>query len=218
MPIQKKNKTEQRLYKNRDDRGVKIQRYEQYKEGRDYKPMAGEEMTVLYNMAKHNMERSKEQRIRAGGGGIRYETVEDLERGIMEYWDYLIKANENKINLIPDVEGLCAFLGLTRNTLLNWENNDTRGMRSTIEQVKNDIAACKKQIGLQGKIPPIIMAMDFNNNHGYTQRQEVVVTPNNPLGDAKSNEELLAKYEQYAELGDPNIPVALPANVKTKEE
>lgn len=174
-------------------------------------------MTVMYNMAKNNMMRSKEARVRAGWGGIRYETAEDLEKGIMEYWDYLIQANENKINLIPDVEGLCAFLGITRTTMNQWENNDVRGMRATIEQAKNDIAACKKQIGLQGKIPPIIMAMDFNNNHGYTQRQEVVVTPNNPLGDAKSNEELLAKYDQYAELGDPNIPVALPANVKVKE-
>lgn len=202
----------------RDERGVRIQKFRNCdKEGRDYRPMAGEEMTVLYNMAKHNMERSKEWRTRAGLKGIRYETADDLEKAIMGYWDYLIQANENQINLIPDVEGLCAFLGITRKTLMNWENNDVRGFASIIEQAKNDIAACKKQIGLQGKIPPIVMAMDFNNNHGYTQRQEVVVTPNNPLGDATSNEELLAKYEQYAELGDPNVPVALPA-VKAKEE
>ena len=83
-----------------------------------------------------------------------------------------------------------------------WERNNTRGFTATIEQAKNDIAACKKQIGLQGKIPPLVLAMDFNNNHGYTQRQEVVVTPNNPLGDAVSNEELLAKYNAYAELDD----------------
>ena len=202
----------------RDERGVKIQKYNNYERGKDYAPATGDEMAEMYRMAKDNMVRSKEWRVRKGRGGIRYETVEDLENGIMAYWDYLMKANEQNIALLPDVEGMCAFLGITRNTFLEWERNDVRGFGATIEQAKNDIAACKKQIGLHGKIPPIIMAMDFNNNHGYTQRQEVVVTPNNPLGDAVSNEELLARYDAYAELAEPtDIPVALPPKVKVEE-
>ena len=203
----------------RDERGVKIQGYRQYKEGKDYLPATGDEMDAMYQMAKNNMQRQKERRVRAGRTGIRYETVEDLENGIIEYWNYLMEANAKKIALLPDLEGMCAFLGITRNTLLEWERNDVRGFASTIEQAKNDIAACKKQIGLHGKIPPIIMAMDFNNNHGYTQRQEVIVTPNNPLGDAVSNEELLARYDAYAELAEPtDIPVALPEGVKVDKE
>lgn len=199
----------------RDERGVKIQKYDQYKEGKDYLKSTGDEMEAMYQMAKNNMKRQKEWRVRAGRTGIRYETVEDLEKGIMDYWDYLIEANAKEIALLPDVEGMCAFLGITRRTMLEWERNDVRGFASTIEQAKNDIAACKKQIGLHGKIPPIIMAMDFNNNHGYTQRQEVVVTPNNPLGDAVSNEELLARYDAYAELADTSgIPVALPDKIE----
>lgn len=186
----------------RDEKGARIIKYKNFERGKDYAPTTGNELAEMYTMAKDNMERKKEWRIRAGGGGIRYETVEDLENGIIAYWDYLLKANTKEIALIPDLEGLCAFLGISRKTLNNWENNDVRGFAATIEQAKNDIAACKKQIGLQGKIPPLVMAMDFNNNHGYVQKQEVVVTPNNPLGDAASNEELLAKYQQYAELDE----------------
>lgn len=191
----------------RDEMGVKKLQFAYYKEGKDYQLPDGDEMQAMYQMAKSNMERAQQNRFKHRV--VRYETVEQLEEGIMQYWDYLMKANENKINLIPDVEGLCAFLGITRKTMWEWERNNTRGFTATIEQAKNDIAACKKQIGLQGKIPPLVLAMDFNNNHGYTQRQEVVVTPNNPLGDTVSNEELLAKYNAYAELDDGGT-VALP--------
>lgn len=201
----------------RDARGVKVQTYKNFKEGKDYLPAVGDEMDAMYQMAKENMKRNIQAR--KTHGGVRYETAEDLERGIIAYWDYLMEANAKEIALLPDVEGLCAFLGITRKTMWEWERNDVRGFAATIEQAKNDIAACKKQIGLHGKIPPIVMAMDFNNNHGYTQRQEVVVTPNNPLGDATSNEELLARYDAYAELAEPtDIPVALPDNVKVSED
>ena len=186
----------------RDEKGVRIIKYSHFERGKDYAPTTGNELAELYKMAKENTERMQERRIRAGGGGIRYETVEDLENGIIAYWDYLSKANLKELALIPDLEGLCAFLGISRKCLNNWERDDVRGFAATIEQAKNDIAACKKQIGLQGKIPPLVMAMDFNNNHGYVQKQEVVVTPNNPLGDAATNEELVAKYKQYAELDE----------------
>ena len=185
----------------RDARGVRIMTYadkKNFKRGVDYTPTTGSELSELYKMARENTENM--QKARRTKGGMRYDTVEDLENGIIAYWDYLSKANQNEIALIPDVEGLCAFLGIDRRTLLIWEREDVRGFAATIAQAKNDIAACKKQIGMKGHIPPIIMAMDFNNNHGYVQKQEVVITPNNPLGDATSDEELIAKYQQYATL------------------
>lgn len=193
----------------RDEKGVRILNFADKKNlrrGVDYQPTTGSELTELYKMARENTENM--QKARRTKGGVRYDTVDDLENGIIAYWEYLSKANQNEIALIPDVEGLCAFLGISRRTLFEWERDDVRGFAATISQVKNDIAACKKQIGMQGHIPPIIMAMDFNNNHGYVQKQEVVLTPNNPLGDAASNEELIAKYQQYADLDDGALPEA----------
>lgn len=207
MPVNRKKQIEKG---QRNELGIRIQEYSDFERGRDYKPATGDELTELYRMARENMERSKTWRHGARKGIVRFQTVEELEENIIGYWNYLAAANEQKLMLIPDIEGMCAFLGITRKTLNEWEREDTNGFASTIAQAKNDIAACKKQIGLQGKIPPLVMAMDFNNNHGYTQRQEVVVTPNNPLGDAASNEELLARYEQYAQLDAPEESPALP--------
>ena len=176
----------------RDERGVKIAKYP--KNGKGIPPMEGNELLATYALAKRNMKRRKD-----GTSAPKYETVEELQEAIIGYWDYLEEANRNGNPLIPDVEGLATFLDVTRLTLMAWERSDRPGFAETVAQAKNDIAACKKQIGQQGKIPPIVMAMDFNNNHGYTQKQEVVVTPNNPLGETTATPELMGRYMDLIE-------------------
>lgn len=192
----------------RDERGARRVKYANYKEGKDYASPDPDVMNAILNLSKQSLERNR--RCRTGPdtkGGRDYKNVDELEEGIESYWNYLLEQNANGVMLIPDVEGLCAFLGITRKTLYVWEANDYLGFADTIGRAKNAIAAAKKQIGLRGYIPPLVLAMDFNNNHGYTQRQEVVVTPNNPLGDARSNAELLAEYDAVAQLSDGALPV-----------
>lgn len=184
----------------RDERGIKINKYPV--NGKEVPPMDGNELTATYALAKRNMERR-----RRGMVHKRYDTVEELQDAIIEYWEYLDKANKNGTPLIPDVEGLATFLDVTRGKLIQWERGKDPAFAETVAQAKNDIAACKKQIGQQGKIPPIVMAMDFNNNHGYTQKQEVVVTPNNPLGETTATPELM---ERYIDLIEDNPVQALP--------
>lgn len=188
----------------RDDLGVKKVHYDpgRYKKGRDYQEIDTKALDAMYKLAQYNMAKQKARKVGQTGRSPKFETVEQLQDAIMEYWEYLIKANATGIQLIPDVEGMCSFIGISRRTFMSWEVEDYRGFAETVTQAKNDIAACKKQIGMRGGIPPIVLAMDFNNNHGYTQKQEVVVTPNNPLGDAASQQELLAKYATYAQLED----------------
>jgi hypothetical protein len=62
--------------------------------------------------------------------------------------------------------------------------------------VKNQLAYCKKQLALKGKIPPIVFATDFNNNHGYTQKQEIAVSMPDPMGQATDPTTLSGKYGQ----------------------
>jgi transcriptional regulator with XRE-family HTH domain len=191
----------------RDETGARLPKYANYKEGKDYAAPDQNIMNAILAQSKKSVERNRRRRTGPyTRGGKDYDTVEDLENEIIAYWDYLMEQNENGITLIPDVEGLAAFLGVTRNTLNNWENKNRNGFAETVAQAKNAIAAAKKQIGLRGYIPPLVLAMDFNNNHGYTQKQEVVITPNNPLGDAKSNEELMSEYQQLAQLSDGDLP------------
>lgn len=184
----------------RDERGVKINKYPT--NGKDIPPMEGNELLATYALAKRNMQRRKDGTMKP-----KYETVEELQEAIIAYWDYLEEANRAGNPLIPDVEGLATFLDVTRKNLMIWERSDRPGFAETIEQAKNDIAACKKQIGQQGRIPPIVMAMDFNNNHGYTQKQEVVVTPRDPLGESTATPELM---DRYMDLIEDNPTQALP--------
>lgn len=153
----------------------------------------GEEMRAIYALAIQNMRRRK------GGGTPKYESVEELEEAIIAYWEYLDVQMRDGVEVMPDVEGLCTFLGVDRVTLNGWEKNDYRGFRSVIGQAKNDIAAGKKQLALRGRVAPLFAVADFNNNHGYTQKQEVVVAPVNPLGEQQATPQIMERYRDLIE-------------------
>ena len=78
------------------------------------------------------------------------------------------------MRLVPDIEGFCAFAGISRETLNNWETARPGAYSDTIKIFKNTIAAYKKQLAFNGEIPPIVFATDFNNNHGYTQAAQKI--------------------------------------------
>ena len=180
----------QKETKYRDERGVRKLAYRRFHEGEDYLAVTGNELSEMYKLARENMEGLRDR----GGRPPAFETVRDLQNGIINYWNYLDNANKGELKLIPDVEGLCTFIGITRTTLMEWENTNYNGFANTIKIAKNDIASVKKQLGEQNKIPALVLAMDFNNNHGYTQKQEVTVIPNNPIGESTGQQQLAADY------------------------
>ena len=47
---------------------------------------------------------------------------------------------------------------------------------------------------LHGQINPIPALFMFKNHFGYADKQEMVITPNQPLGEQVSTEELQKKY------------------------
>lgn len=178
----------------RDERGVRIQTYRRFKEGIDYEAVEPDEMVALTQNVIDNLEAIYEaERI---GRPRKYETVEEFKEIVNGYLNYIKDANIDKIKLIPDVEGLCAFMGISRDTLLEWERNRPRPYSDTIKMVKNQLAFFKKQLAMKGKIPALTFATDFNNNHGYTQKQEVVLTPNQPLGEAGDPMQIAGKYRE----------------------
>lgn len=175
----------------RDERGVRILTF---KGNHEYDDSTGEALSAIYTLARTNMQR------RLDGKALpKYSSVEQLQQKIIEYWEYLENANQNGIALIPDMEGVCSFLGISRTTFRTWERENFQGFAETLAQVRNDIAACKKQLGLQNKIPAIVMAMDFNNNHDYVQKQEVQVATPNLLGESTKIPELAEKYMDLIE-------------------
>lgn len=114
----------------------------------------------------------------AGGRPAEYPaTGAGLERfraKTIEFFDYVNEVNRNsdaERPLVPDIEAWSSYLGVTRATVWSYEQRGGE-WESTIRLIKNMIAAVKKQLGLSYKIPPMVMAFDFTNNHGYFNTNE----------------------------------------------
>lgn len=54
-----------------------------------------------------------------------------------------------------------------------------------------------------GKINPVSGIFLMKNNFGYADKTEVVVTPNNPLGEAGDRAEIEARYRDSVALPEP---------------
>lgn len=109
---------------------------------------------------------------------------------------------ENDIK--PTVQGLANSLGVSRATLWNWNNGIyrkddpvhldlIRSAYSMLEQLWEDYM-------LNGKINPVSGIFLGKNNFGYTDKQEVVVTPHSPFDDVENAETVSQRYiESVAE-------------------
>lgn len=174
----------------RDSEGSRLQRYKRFKEGIDYAPIEPDAMVEQCKQAQFNMTEVK--RI---GQPPKYPTIADFVDGVNAYYEYLIEQTEKGVKLIPDIEGLCMFLGICRDTLRTWKTTRSPAYSATINVAYTQIMAIKKQLALTGKIPPMVFAIDANNNHGYTQKQEITVTPSQSLADsAAPRSEIAARY------------------------
>lgn len=99
----------------------------------------------------------------------------------------------------PSVEGLAFAFGVHRKTLWAWANNiDSPRMpdavRDLIKRAYEILTVQMANYMQNGKINPVAGIFLMKNNMGYQDKSEVVLTPNNPLGDQASPEELRQKY------------------------
>ena len=81
-----------------------------------------------------------------------------------------------------------------------WCNNQPRSrdlsdsVRDTIKKARDLINAQMEDFMQNGKINPVAGIFLMKNNMNYTDQQEVVLRPENPLGEPKDPEELRRKY------------------------
>ena len=163
----------------RDANGVRKNNYRRFTEGKDYEKQTGPDMVALCELMSvgifgQDEETPTDGERGKGGRPRKIETVEELNEGIKNYLQYIAEYNSNGVPLIPDVEGLALFLGISRSTLYEWQSSRPGEFSDTIKRALNAIAATKKQLALMGKIPPLVFATDFNNNHGYTQAAQKI--------------------------------------------
>ena len=138
---------------------------------------------------------------RYGGMPFKYPpTQEGLQLFVKrseEFFDYVHRLNAREDiekKLIPDVECLTVYLGISRKTLFEYE---ARGgaWADTISYVKNIINTSKKQLAMNFKIPPMLYMFDATNNHNYVNTSEFklqATTIINQAPDSELERELLS--------------------------
>ena len=117
--------------------------------------------------------------------------AEAVEERIKWYFSYCIQDD-----MKPTVSGLAMALGIDRKTLNNWNRGETRGV-THLPIVKKAMAALEilwEDYMQNGKINPVSGIFLGKNHFGYTDKQEIVVEPKNPLGDADDPEVIKQKY------------------------
>lgn len=106
----------------------------------------------------------------------RVTTPEEVEQRVSEYFDACI---QNSIR--PGVEGMALALGVTRQTLLNWQSEGNQ-KGEIITRAKQMLAALLESWSMAGKINPITGIFLMKNHFGYADKTEVEVAPRNTLG------------------------------------
>ena len=84
--------------------------------------------------------------------------------------------NSKRMRLIPSVEMWALYLGITRQTINNYEHNYNEDYKNFIQQFKNAIATIKKELAENGKINPMLHCFDFCNNYGYVNTNNFTIT------------------------------------------
>ncbi len=109
-------------------------------------------------------------------------------------------------NQLPTIEKMCLSIGYSRQAVFDWETGRRKGFSSAtadiIKKAKNICASLDAELALDSKIQPVVYMFRAKNFYGMADKQEVVVTPNQPLGDYQDPNVIA---EKYAELPDPTI-------------
>jgi len=98
-----------------------------------------------------------------------WETVEDFEKAADGFWEW---CDDN--DYIPDIEGLCVYMGTFRERLHYYEKDPA--FRNSIKRIKEEIFHAKKQKAFKNKINATVFIFDAKNNHNYTDKTEVAQT------------------------------------------
>lgn len=104
----------------------------------------------------------------------------------------------------PTVKGLCNALGISRNTINTWHKEEYRGFTHSdlIKKAYDLMEELWEDYMLNGKINPVSGIFLGRNNWGYKDKIDIVITPNNPLGDAADGEKLIGQYQEALPDGD----------------
>lgn len=113
-----------------------------------------------------------------------------VEQRINEYFNYCID-NDRK----PNIKGLGNWLGVDSTTVSSWRRGEYRAETHSplIKKAVDILEELWIDYGQNGKSNPAAWIFLGKNTFGYKDVQDVVITPNTPLG-AEASENELAKH------------------------
>lgn len=164
-----KDFNDRRQLAKRDPEGQRLQVYERYVAGKHYEPLGDGELEEAISTVLC---------VQSSRGIIalpKFVSGAELQGAIDAYWVFLRDAVQSGRQIIPDVEGLASFIGVSRSTISEWrKGNPNKEFSPIVERAMNDIAMVKKQLAMKNKIPALIYLNDMQNNHGYLSNNSKV--------------------------------------------
>lgn len=125
----------------------------------------------------------------AGLPQIDIKSADELKQRVTEY--FTICAEDD---MKPSVAGLAVAVGVNRKTLWEWSVTGNSDRSNVIKKAYALLDLQMTDYMQNGKINPVSGIFLMKNHFGYTDKQEVVVTPNNPLGEPQETEEIKQRY------------------------
>lgn len=115
-----------------------------------------------------------------------------VEERIAWYFTHCVE-NDMK----PTVKGLCNALGIARQTLNTWYKEEYRSSTHSalIKKAYNLLEELWEDYMLNGKINPVSGIFLGRNHWGYQDKIDLVITPNNPLGDTPDPKALAERIQ-----------------------
>lgn len=122
-----------------------------------------------------------------------------VEHRLNEYFDFCEMEDKK-----PSVIGMSNWLGVSRDTVNAWKRGELRSSTHTdiILKAYDLLEELWVDYMQNGKVNPASGIFLGKNLFGYRDVQDVVVTPNNPMGDAQNAPELADKYLEVIDEDD----------------
>ena len=115
-----------------------------------------------------------------------------VENRIIEYFTYCAE-NDRKPNMV----GMSNWLGVDRDTVKTWKSGEYRGEThsAVVKKAVDIMEELWVDYMLNGKVNPASGIFLGKNMFGYKDTQDVVVTPNRPMGEDPDEATLAKRIE-----------------------
>lgn len=115
--------------------------------------------------------------------------------------DYFRRCAQN--GQVPTVEEMCLCTGYSQDTVWDWEHGRNHGFSTEtsalIKKAKHVLKTFDAKLVIAGKMNFLAYCFRAKNYYGMVDKQEYILTPQQPLGDAQTQKALEDKLNDIIE-------------------